>query len=292
MNYGEEFIKLYNKELSSFKKELIIRIEKDYNSPEMDNDLLYKYKSEIQGDLNEIIQNDNKGETSSGITDISLGFMNKNYKSNRIENIINIDIYNYFVDHQKYSQYTDFKNFIEIYSKFLVAFTFRGFMTDYSKQFCKLLSKKEIESFFNIKNIKDDLNLLDPYFGNKKKELQNESKELLSKRIELEDNEKSILLNILFFHLKDSTTKKIPLTEKYRLLILCSSVLKEEDFFKIKTGFKTFDYFKHGINKTRKFKGEKRIMIENIINKLEKLDGLKEVINSINILKNQDSFYS
>lgn len=286
MNYGRDFIELYNKDFSAFKKKIIARIKEDYNSPIMEEDLFSIYKNEIQKKINEIRKNDKKGEVSSSLTGISLGFMNKKYKFDRIQNIVNKDIYNCFQDYKQYSNYKDFDHFLQVFSKFLVLHNYSAFLRENYKDFYSFLSKKKVDFFFNIKYIKNDLNIL---FLNNKKELQKISKETdISKIIGLEDNEKSILLNILIFHLD----KEIPITEKYRLLILCSSVLKEEHFYEIKTGYKSFDYFKLGINKTDKYKGDKRIAIENIIYKLEELNGLKEVINSIKNLKNQESFYS
>jgi hypothetical protein len=293
MNYGKEFIKLHNKELSTFRKEFIARIEKDYESPLMEEDLFKSYANFIQGEINKNQQFDNKKGSNTSIMVICWTFLlEKRYKINRIENIFERDIFNYYLDHYKYSNYNSFDHFMQLLSKFSVLREFSKLLRQNRDLFCKLLSKREIKKIFIIKYNKDDLNKLDTYIDNKKKEPQKESKELVSKVIELEDNEKSILLNILFFHLNDISSKDIPLTEKYRLLILCSSVLKEEDFSKIKTGYKTFDYFKLGINKTQKFNGDKRILIENIIDKLKKLSGLNELINSIKKLKNQDSFYS
>ena len=286
MNYGKDFIELYNKDFSAFKKKIIARIKEDYNSPIMEEDLHITYKSEIQRNSNEIRKNDKKGERSSDLTSISLGFMNKKYKFDRIQNIVNIDIYNHFQEHRQYSKYKDFDHFLQLFSKFLVLHNYSKFLRENYKDFYSFLNKQKVENFFNIKYTKNDLNIL---FLDNQKELQKISRDTnISKIIELEDNEKSILLNILLFHLN----KEIPTTEKYRLLILCSSVLKEEHFYDIKTGYKSFDYFKLGINKTNKFKVDKRKAIENIINKLKALNGLNEVINVIQNLKNQDSFYS
>jgi hypothetical protein len=289
MNYGKDFIELYNKYFSVFKKEIIARIKEDYDSPEMEEDLYLTYKNEIQEKINEIRKNDSKGDKTSSLTGYCLGFMNKKYKADRIQNIVNLDIYNCFQSNKQYTQYKDFNHFLELYSKFLVLHNYSSFLNKNYQDFCTQIRKKKIDDFFKIKYIKDDLNIL---VLNNKKELQKESKELVSNLIELEDNEKSILLSILFFYLNDSLSEGIPKTEKYRLLILCSSVLKEEDFYKIKTGYKSFDYFKFGVNKGQKFKGDKRIMMENIIEKLKKLNGLNEIINLINILKMRESFYS
>ncbi len=291
MNYGREFIKIYNKNLSNFKKEIIKRIEKDYGSPNLDEDLRKEYLSEIQGKSNKIRKKDNKGEYNSGLTGLSLGFMSKAYKFNRVENIINEDIYNLFIEKEKYSSYQDFNQFLTVFSMFLVYNEYREFITSNQKVFNKHLNKEKIKSFFIIKNIKDDLNKLDLNFGNKNKNTNEESTNLISNQIELEDIEKSILLNILFFHLNDKVFNSIPNTEKYRLLLLCSSVLKEEDYYKVKTGYKAFDYFKLGVNKSQKFRGDKRKMIEDLIIKLEKLTYLKEVVISIKKLKLKDNFY-
>ncbi len=92
--------------------------------------------------------------------------------------------------------------------------------------------------------------------------------------------------------MNDNIDYEIPDTEKYRLLILCSSVLNEKEFFKIKTGNKGFDYFKNGLKNSTKFRIDKRKEIETIINKLVKLEGLKEIIKSIEKLITLDSFYS
>lgn len=293
MNYGKEFIELHNKELSTFKKEFITRIEKDYESPLIDQDLFKIYANFIQGEINKNLEFDDKeGHRTSIMGTCWTYLVQKSYKSNRIENIFERDIRKYYLDHCEYSKYSSFEHFMQLLSKFSVLREFSKLLSQNQDLFCKLYSKREIKRLFIIKYIKDDLNKLETYIENKKKEPQKESKELLSKLIGLEDNEKSILLNILFFHLDDSSRNDIPLTEKYRLLILCSSVLKEEDFSEIKTGYTAFDYFKLGVKKGQQFKGDKRIRIEHIIDKLEKLSGLGKIINSIKKLKNQDSFYS
>lgn len=291
MNYGEEFVKIYNKEFSLFRKDTIERIEKDYGSPDDDEDLHKVYLNELYGKSNKIRKKDNKGEYSSGLTGLSLGLMSKKYKYNRIQNIVNKDIHKLFNDKQKYSQYSNFGEFLKLFSKFLIITHHQNFLRNNQKEFIKLLNKEKINSFFINKINKDGIYELDTNFGDKKRELDYKLPNLISNKIELKEVEKSILLNILFFHLNGSDFKNVPLTEKYRLLILCSSTLKEEDFFNIKTGYKPFDYFKSGINKSSKFKGDKRLILENIIFKLEELSRLKEIVNSIKILKRKDNFY-
>lgn len=160
MNYGKEFIKLYNNELSGFKKVIIKRIEKDYGSPEMANDLYSRYANEMRGEMNEIEKNDNKGRKETSMTGISLGYMNKSYKFNRIENIVNRDIYSYFMDHEQHSQYKDFNHFLESYSKYLVLLNYNRFLSENLRLFCSFIDKEKARDFFNIKSVKDDLNVL------------------------------------------------------------------------------------------------------------------------------------
>lgn len=291
MNYGEEFIKLYNKEFLTFRKEISERIKTNYGSAVDDGDLIKDLSNYLYNKSQKIVEKDNKGEVSSSLSGLCLGLMSKKYKFDRIKNIININFYNLFKEKQKYSNYADFNEFLQLFSKFYVYENYHTFLKNKREEFIKLLNKENIDSFFIIRKNQDGLNELDAYFGNTKRQLKNQQIDSISNKIELDDTEKSILLNILFFHFMKDDMKNVPLTEKYRLLILCSSVLNEEDFFNVKSGYKPFDYFKLGVSKSMKFKGDKRIKIDNIINKLNTLTGLKESIKSIKRLRNDKDFY-
>ena len=127
----------------------------------MANDLYSNYSSEIQRSINDLKKNDNKGVKKTSLTSMSIGYVNdKEYKSNRIENIINRDIYQCFLSNGECSQYKDFIHFIQCFSKFLALKNYGSFLRENSKLFCSLLDEEKVDGFFNIKYIKNDLNVL------------------------------------------------------------------------------------------------------------------------------------
>jgi hypothetical protein len=275
MNYGKEFIKLYNKEFSLLKKEIITMVEKDYDSPKMNNALLHEYKQEIEQQIYDLKKNDSKRGTSSSLTGISLGLMNKEYKFDRIQNIINLDVQEHFVSRKEYSQYDNFTHFLQIYSKVFARINYNMFLSDYDKDFYLFFNERNITGFFNISYKNNGLNSL------KKHQVEAKKIENHCELISLTQNEKMIILHVLIHY---TTIKKyeIPNTECFRILSLCASGLEEGDFNLANTNSTKFNYFNKGVLHSSKFKGDKRIMVEKII---EKLEGLKKIDKFINALK-------
>ncbi len=279
MNYGKEFIKLYNKELSAFKKVIIERIEKDYSSPEMANDLYSKYSSEIQERINTIKKNDNKGIKESSLTGISLGYMNKKYKFNRIENIINRDVHTYFLSNEKYSQYKDFSHFIQCFSEFLVLQSYSSFLHKNIKLFYSLLDQEKAKFFFNIKYIKDDLNILIlsnehlETFENEKKEnfvLEEVNKKVKSSKQKYDnpftEDEKFILTHYLFKH-ERLQEKKLSVYELTLILKISCEVFTNKRLDKIKDT--TYEKYHKGYGYYSVSKKEKRTKLNTLIDKCE-----------------------
>jgi hypothetical protein len=217
MNYGKDFIKLYNKKLSVFKKEIIDRIEKDYELPDSNEDLLKKYKNEIYGKINEIKDLDNKDGYSSSLVGISRGYMDKKYKFDRIENIINKDVLSNFLEKKKYSKYQDFSMFLNSFSEYLVLHEYEKRLRDNYELFYKLIESKDVKSFFEIKYIKDDLNeLLDCKKNDLKLIIIEKENEVIVKEKEmipsiiLNDDEKLLLLHLLYVCTRNVSYKLNP----------------------------------------------------------------------------------
>ena len=282
MNYGKDFIELYNKYFSVFKKEIIARIKEDHDSPEMEKDLHRTYKNEIQGKINEIRKNDSKGEKSSSLTGISLGYMNKEYKSDRIENIVNRDIYNYFQSNQQYTQYKDFNHFIQLYSKFLVLHNYSSFLTENYEDFYTFLKKEKIKDFFKTKYIENDLNIL---VLDKEKTNTNEKLLLEKSLTTLTSKEKMILLHVLFHQFKDSGLYNLSM-EYFRVLALCSDCLKEGDIYNAHTNNTLFNYFNKGIGLSTKTKKSKAEDINIIQNKIIPIKGIQQFKYALEKYKN------
>lgn len=250
MDYGKEFIKLYNEELSAFKKVITERIEKDYGSPEMANDLYSKYNSEIQRRINDLEEKDKIGMKESSLTGKSLGYIyTKDYKFNRVENIINRDVYQYFLSNGECSQYKNFSHFIQCFSKTLTLKSYRSFLNENRKFFYYLLDEEKVNDFFNIKYIKDDLNVLTisenhlETFENKENFTSQEvDKKAETKNAKLNkekhdnpftEEEKFILMHYLFKH-ERTQENKLSVYELTLILKISCEVFTEKRLEKIK----------------------------------------------------------
>ncbi|AZJ33780.1 hypothetical protein [Tenacibaculum mesophilum] len=285
MNYGKEFIKLYNEELSAFKKVITERIEKDYGSPEMANDLYSKYNSEIQRRVNNLKEKDNIGMKESSLTGISLGYMyGKEYKFNRVENIINRDVYQYFLSNGKCSQYKNFSHFIQCFSKSLTLHSYRSFLNENRKLFYSLLDEEKANEFFNIKYIKDDLNVLTiskkhlETSENKNKEnftLQEVDKKAETKNVNLNkekhenpftEEEKFILIHYLFKH-ERSQEKKLSVYELTLILKISCGVFTDKRLEKVKDT--VYEKYHKGYDYYSVSKKEKRNKLNILIDKCE-----------------------
>ncbi|WP_299160899.1 hypothetical protein [uncultured Tenacibaculum sp.] len=298
MNYGKEFIKLYNKELSAFKKEIIERIEKDYGSPEMANDLYSRYRSEIQGKIIDIKENDNKEGKETSLTGMSLGYMNKEYKFDRVENIINRDIYKYFLDNEKYAQYKDFSHFLQYFSKFLVLHSYSSFISENLEFFYSVLDQEKVNDFFDIKYIKDDLNVLvlskeqsEILKAKNKKSIASEEPVEKAKikvdNIKLNkenydnpftENEKFILIHYLFKH-ERSQENKLSAYEVTLILKMSCEAFTNKKLNKVKdTTYEKYHggYDYYSVSKNKK-KNNFKIVIEKC--KVYKLNSFAEYLN-------------
>jgi hypothetical protein len=288
MNYGKEFIILYNKELSFLKKESIIRIEKDYESPELEEELHHKYKREIQVKMNEITRKDNKEGVNSDLTQTSLAYMDKKYKVNRIENIINLDIYNSFIKYEQYSQYKNFTHFIQLYSKFLALNHIEKKISKNKDHFCYLLNKKKIKDFFKIRYIKDDLNVL--VLDEKKlKTLNNDTQlneEVEKKVIKKEnydnpftENEQFFLIYYLFKH-ERSVNPKLSTYATIMILKITSGIFANLPLIRQKDTL--YEKFHSGYDYGKKPNSEKRKILLSVLNKIKpfKLGPFTEYLHS------------
>ncbi|WP_299711002.1 hypothetical protein [uncultured Tenacibaculum sp.] len=284
MNYGKEYIKLHNKELSAFKKEIIERIEKDYGSPEIANDLYTRYRSEIQQRINDIRENDNKGNKESSISGISQGYMsNKQYKFDRVENIINRDVYQYFLKHSQYSQYKDFGHFIKCFSKLSILLYYSSYLSDHRKLLCYLIDKEKAKDFFNIKYIKDDLNqltlskeniaIIEQNFSNKKVIEKTEIKNVAIKNQDnnnpFTEDEKFILIHYLFKH-ERSQNKKLSTYELTLILKISCGVFANRKLDKIKDTI--YEKYHKGYDYYSIPKKEKKEKLNALIEKCEKFE--------------------
>ncbi len=93
MNYGQEFINLSNKKLTSAKKELINIIINDYDSNEFAEDLVKKYNNFLIKKIEESKIKDNLGDCESSLIDKAINLINtKKYKSKITETIINKNV--------------------------------------------------------------------------------------------------------------------------------------------------------------------------------------------------------
>ncbi|WP_299676394.1 hypothetical protein [uncultured Tenacibaculum sp.] len=283
MNYGKEYIKLCNKELSAFKREIIERIEKDYGSPETANDLYTKYSSEIQQRINDVRENDKKGNKESSISGISQGYISsKQYKFDRVENIINRDIYQYFLKHSEYSKYKDFEHFIECFSKLSNLLHFSSFLSKHRKLFCFLIDQEKVNDFFNIKYIKDDLNqltlskeniVIEQNFSDQKiiekTEIKNVETKNQNNNNPFTEDEKFILIHYLFKH-ERSQNKKLSTYELTLILKISCSAFTNKKLEKIKDT--TYEKYHKGYDYYKIPKKEKKEKLNTLIEKCEKFE--------------------
>jgi hypothetical protein len=217
INYGEEFIKLYNKEFSSFKKIIVKRIIEDYGSPVL-NDILYNnYKRFI----NELIKVTEKTISDNGVYYIvleqSYDLMDNDFKFERTKNIINIDFKNYFESYKENFGNTEFIYFLKQFTKYYVFKQYLKFLRDNKKAFFEHIDNKSINEFFITNYVKNDLNQLKDYPSEieknpefkEEKQIEINKKEQISLII-LNDDEKLLLLHLLYVCSRNANYKLNP----------------------------------------------------------------------------------
>ncbi|WP_397445980.1 hypothetical protein [Polaribacter sp. R77954] len=279
MNYGQEFIKLHNTELFTFKNEFINKIEKDYDSPLEDEDLYDVYKNYIQGKLNEIKENDSKDGYSTSIMGICCTYLEqKKYKVDRVENIFKRDIKIYFSNHHKYSKYENFNHFLTLFSKYTVLRQYSNLLYDNRSLFCEELSKKDIKSFFIIKKTEDGLDSLVNF------KLLKDEKAQSKKEIKLSDNQRMIILHVFKKYYKNDKEDDNE-TEYFRVFSLCSEALEKNEDRVAKTNNTKYKYFLYGVNNSDKDKIGKTKMVDEILTILAPLNGYNRLKKALNFYK-------
>lgn len=282
INYGEEFIKLYNKELSSFKKEIVKRIIEDYGSPLL-NDNLYNNYTRF---LNDLIKEIEKTISNNGLYYVVLeqcyDFMDNDFKFERTKNIININFKNYFDTHKENFGNKEFIYFLKQFTKYYVIKQYLKFLRDNKKAFFEHIDNKSINEFFITKYVKNDLNELKDYSFEIEKKLINKENTKENFKEEkggfnnpFSNDEKFIILHYLFEHERYHKPK----LSSYEITLLLKITTDCFKGFNPKTKRDTsYDKFHKGYKHYEVSNRIKSDKLATLISKLKKINNGKFVM--------------
>lgn len=275
INLGEQYVKNYNKNLSKIIKNAVNTFQQYYDT----NKSFVKVKGIISKPLKEELDtlHEKIGNTNlfQKVFDWFPSFR-ENYTYDKTISVINDEIKTEIFDKEKEKvELINYSEFIDLLYRRESIRYYYNFVDKNKKLLEKAFNEKKIEKAFKFVKKNRELHTFEAL----------KEKQKLNSITNLTQNEKLILINILFDFSNDKI-KGIPPTEYYRILALCSSSIEEEDFYKAHTNNTKFMYFSSGVNATKKrFSGDKRLIIENIINKIQKLPKISKFLKSLDDYK-------
>jgi hypothetical protein len=280
MNYGKEFVKIYNKKIESILNHFFDTFEDNYNNNFSFRKIEKIIANQFESDIKTLQENNSFRE----IIDNAIEY----YRSSNCfyENEIAISLINNEIKKDIFDKKQKDLD-IESYSEFIVSMAkimpyrdfFRSFY-DNTQHVLNGYEKKDIRTTLKLIKAKNEIHILK--ISAIKKET-NSRKELITN---LTINEKMIILHVLIHHYVDNT-KRIPSTIYFRILSLCSSGLEDLDFYAANTNKTKYNYFSLGVNaSTKRFIGDKKNMIVSIISKIDMLENIDKFIDALNRYKN------
>ena len=280
MKYGKEFVKIYNTQIELILNHFFDTFEDSYN-----NNFSFKKIQEIIFDQFE--SDVNTLEKNNSLSDIILNAIefyrkgNSLYESEIAISLINNEVKKEIFDKKpKDLDIGNYSEFINLMAKIMPYKDFFRTFYDNRKHVLNGYAKKDIRTTLKLIKAKNEIHTLK--ISAIKEEI-NSRKPLITN---LTINEKMIMLHVLIHHCIDNN-KQIPSPIYFRILSLCSSGLEDVDFYAANTNKTKFNYFYKGVNASVKhFKGDKRIMIDKIISKIDTLKNINKFIDALNRYKN------
>ncbi|MFY7669781.1 hypothetical protein ACOSP6_01700 [Tenacibaculum sp. MEBiC06402] len=273
MNYGEQFIEIYNSKFASICVNAKAQFESYYTT---NYTFIKAEKLNTQPLVEEVELISSSIKTDRSIFESCKrtleGFRN-HYTSEVTISLINDEVKNTFNNFLKdNSKKIEYQEFISAFAKRQAIYDYFSFLDKNNKELTKMFNAEKIGDFLNVVKTSRELHTL----NNLKKELK--KKELKKKEdsvYHLTQNEKMILLHVLLHEFKDSGLHSLS-TEYFRILALTSECLIEKDIQKANTNFTKYQYFYKGVNASDKPSFEKQQIIDEILKKIESIKNIEK----------------
>ncbi|MCD8406405.1 hypothetical protein LNI96_00485 [Tenacibaculum dicentrarchi] len=280
MNYGEEFVKLFNDKFKEILSESTIQFESYYSTNYSFRKAKELIEEPLLKEMELIIKSLNN---RSEIFEKSHKFLN-NYRYNYISDItislINDEVKEGFILQKKQDNLKiNYLDYLILFSEWEVIRRYFIFIRNNDKELNKKFLSRNIGDFLTIVKKKNELHTLANIKEIKKQvDIRKESMYALTQ------NEKMILLHVLLHRFVKENYKK-PSPEYFRVLSLVSGILEEKDINKAITGKGKYNYFLSGVNASRKSNYDKNIMIDVILSKIKDVKGIKNFISCLKMYK-------
>lgn len=263
MNYGEEFVRLYNEKFKEISSDVIVKLESYYNT----NYTYIKAKRLITESLMKEFKLLNSRNELFEKSHDTLKWNIENYSSDVTISIVNDELKELFDNKTEVNNDLNYSEFISLFVKWEAIRRFFLFLNENNDVLENKFALKKITQFLIV--LKDKRELYRFKNLDKKNEVKKESVYGLTQ------NEKMILLHVLLHEFKDSGLNSLS-TEYFRVLSLTSECLIEKDVLNANTNFTKYNYFYKGVNASDRPSFEKIKMIDSILNKIESLTTIEK----------------
>ncbi|MDB0601596.1 hypothetical protein PL373_10645 [Tenacibaculum maritimum] len=268
MNYGEDFVKSFNKKFEDICITSKLQFESYYAT---NYSFIKAEKLNIKPLVEEIDLITNSQKIDTEIYERCKNILNWNrnhYKSEITISLINDEVKVAFTElTNKNHINVTYKEFLEAFSIRQAIYCYFSFLNDNNQELTKMFNAKKIGDFLTIVKNKRELHTL----NNLNKKLKKKDESIYH----LTQNEKMILLHVLLHEFKNSGLHSLS-TEYFRILSLSSECLTEKDVQKANTNHTKYHYFYKGVNASDKPSFEKRKMIDELLKKLESVTNIEK----------------
>lgn len=276
VNLGENYVDNYNMYITEIIENAVKTFKDNYNTNKSFNKVKELVLEPLVEESKSLYKKTGHGNLFQEVTDWFPNFC-KNYTYDKTISVINEELKTKIFDKtEERGDILDYSEFVDLLYRREAIRYFHNFVKDNSELLEKAFNKKKIDKSFTLlsknREVKTLVNL-----SNKSKLEKSKVAEI----IQLDKNEKLILLNIFI----NENKFEIPPTEKFRLLILCSDIFDENNFFNINTNNTDYEYFRQGINKAGKNLIKKREILQDIISQLERIETLNIIVKSVKLYR-------
>jgi hypothetical protein len=276
MNYGKEYVKKYNKNLTEIILNALTIFQNHYDSNNSFIKVEKKIAEPLTAELNRIYK---KIDPRNDLFEKFINWFEtykKNYTSDKTISVINDEVKTEIFDKaENKGEIENYSEFIDLlYLRESIRYYF-NFIDKNKKFLMDEFSAKRIEKAFDLKKKKNELHYLK----------EQTEKPKLKNTTNLSSNQKMIILHALKNYYKDTKDDDTD-TEYFRILALCSDAFDDTDFNLAKTNNNKYKYFLYGANNSDKKEPEKKIqIIDSILIALAPIKGLNRLKKALNYHK-------
>ncbi|WP_442265802.1 hypothetical protein ACSIGC_16115 [Tenacibaculum sp. ZS6-P6] len=293
MNYGEQFVEIYNKKFASICLNAKTQFESYYNTNYSFVKVEKVLIKQLVEEIDKLLKSNNLEREIYETCDRIIRGSRNHYTSEVTLSLINDEIYEIFDQFtSKSKEKVNYEEFIYVFANRKAIYDYFSFLEKNKEELTKIFDNQKIGNFFNVVKANNELyKLNDLKKEPQKKDSQKidpKNKVIQKKKVSvyhLTQNEKMILLHVLLHEFKDSGLHSLS-TEYFRVLSLTSECLTEQDVQKANTNHTKYNYFYKGVNASDKPSFEKSIMIDEILKKIETVKNIEKFKRALVRYKN------